>query len=372
MRRWRCRRERMKLAWSVFVLMAVAVPPVRADDGCPDLTGHYRVDGFGPVLGDALEALKLQSAGFTDSEVKISGDAAQSLSFWIKSGRSGAMASRPSLTLTRGAQYDCAAGAIVLRNSVESARKTDDGHLEGRSVVRLSRSGEGLGLSAEFHGGQRYTLYSYESARISVPKPGTGRTVIDGIRWPGIREPRPAKDYVPAPDSPAVADLRRQLQGVLGDVRLGGLEDRGGRVRASLNASRAEDVVAFEDRLHEAGLLYVTTQAPVWSNNQYYMEFLFGIAPGITARGWHPSVFRVQHEIDRLRSPMISVRGIKDADDGYIAELDVIGSESVDPLLQRLRTNTTMFRAIEVLDDVPQTDRRNLRVVRLRLKTSLG
>lgn len=39
-----------------------------ATQDCPDLAGHYRVDGFGPILGDALKVLGLQMAGFQDSE----------------------------------------------------------------------------------------------------------------------------------------------------------------------------------------------------------------------------------------------------------------------------------------------------------------
>lgn len=375
MMRWQGRGGRGWLAGCALLLMAAASPPAAAEPECPGLEGHYRVDGFGPVLGDALGVLGLGMAGFRDSEVQITGDAEQSLSFRIKSGSSSPMASRPSRVLTRGVDYDCAAGALTLRSSTESTRQTDAGFLEGRSVLRLRRSGAGLGLAVEFSGGQRSTLYSYDSARISVPRPGTGRTLHESIRWPGIQEPRPAsaRPYEPAPESAQVGDLRRRLDALLGGaVRVGGLDDSGGRVRASLSASQAEDVVAFEDRLRAAGLPYTTTRAPIWTNNQYFMEFLFGADAGAAARGWHPSVFRVQHEIDRLCPPMISVRKVEDAGDGYVAELDVIGDESPAPLLQRLRAGTTMFRDVELLDDAAQTDRRNLRRVRLRLKTASG
>lgn len=91
--------------------------------------------------------------------------------------------------------------------------------------------------------------------------------------------------------------------------------------------------------------------------------------PGGTGRGSHPGVFRVQEEIERLRSPMVSVRKVVDADGGHVAELDLIGDEPVDPLLQRLRSGTPMFRQVELIDDQPQAERRNRRLVRLRLKT---
>ena len=371
MRHRRCRGRFALLTGCVVLLIALtAGTPAWAAD-CPALEGHYRVESFGPVLGDSVTALGLQMAGFRDSEVKITGSADQSLSFWIKSGLSGAMGRQPSRVLTRGVDYDCAAGVLTLRQSTPSTRQTDEGYLEGRSTVSLTRSGAGLGLATEFRGGQRSTLYSYESARVSVPKLGTGRILREGIRWPGVQEPRPAAQrYEPVPESDQVRDLRRRLDGLLaGAVRIGGLDDSGTRVRASLSASRSEDVVAFEDRLREAGLVYTTARAPIWTNNQYFMEFVFGAEPGANAHGWHPSVFRVQEEIERLRSPMISVRKVVDADDGYVAELDVIGDEPVDPLLQRLRSGTPMFRRVELIDDSPQAERRNLRLVRLRLKT---
>ena len=67
-----------------------------------------------------------------------------------------------------------------------------------------------------------------------------------------------------------------------------------------------------------------------------------------------------------MQHPMVSVGKVDDQGDAYIATLDVLGAESTEMILKRLRLNTTMFRDIEVLDDTP-TERRNLRHVRLRL-----
>jgi hypothetical protein len=355
----------------VFWAMALALGPAtsaRADD-CPDLAGHYRVDGFGPVLGDALEALRLGTAGFTHSEVKITGDAGQTLRFFAKSGQSAPMASEPSRVLSRGEDYDCAGGALTLRGKVSSSRKTDAGFFEGHSIVRLTRSGSGLSISTEFRGGERTTLYSYESARVSIPKLGTGRSLSEHIRWPGIDEARPlAPQSASVAESAQVVELRRQLNSVLaGAVRLAALKDTGGdKVHASLSASKSADIIAFEDRLRDAGLVYSMTSGPTSSNNGYYMEMLFSTAAG-GAQAWRPSPFRVQHEIERIRHPMVSVRKVQASDNAYIAELNVIGAEPVEPILQRLRANTAMFASIEVLDDRPQPDQRNLRALRLRL-----
>lgn len=356
--------------WRVVgMTVAMALSPgtkANAAQDCPDLAGHYRVDGFGPVLGDALQVLGLQMAGFTDSEVKITGRTDTALHFWIKSGKSSPMSTQPTRTLTRGLDYQCAGASIVLKGSASSSRQGDAGWLEGQSSVSLSRSGMGLGLSASFHGRERTTIYSYDSARISIPKLGTAQTLGGGIRWPNISEPKPV-EYVPVPESEQVQAMRRQLTpSLLGGVALGGLRNEGDRVFASLNAPTADDVLTFEDRLHAAGMNYGVTRAPVWSNNGYTMQFVFGAGKGEATPAWHPSVFRVQQEIERMQHAMVSVSEVEDQGDYYVATLDVIGMESTEMILRRLRLATTMFREIEVLEDAA-TERRNLRRVRLRL-----
>lgn len=364
-----CARARaVALALIAFALGLTSSAGAQASgaQGCPDLAGHYRVDGFGPVLGDALDALDLRMAGFTGSEVKITGRAEASLQFWISSGGSSPMASRPSRTLTHGVDYDCANGAVALRRTASASRRTDEGWLEGRSTVRLSRAGSGLGIGTEFHGQQRSTIYSYDSARISLPKLGTSRAFAESIRWPNISEPRPLEQTYIAPiESDRVKAVRAALTAsVLGSVNLGGLQDSGGQVLASLSAQKSEEVVAFEDRLRAAGIAYRMRREPVWSANNWSMQAQ--ISTGDAQPGWHPSGFRVQHEIERMQHAMVSVSKVEDAGEAYIATLDVIGAEPSELILKRLRLNSTMFDEIEVIDDMP-TDRRNLRRVRLRL-----
>lgn len=358
--------QRLRVVACVVVTMLGPSATANAAQDCPDLAGHYRVDGFGPVLGDALKVLGLQMAGFQDSEVKITGRTNTALQFWIKSGKRSPMSTQPSRTLTRGVDYECAGSSIVLKGSTSSSRQTGEGWLEGQSTVSLSRSGVGLGLGTSFHGRERTTIYSYDSARISIPKLGTARTLGDGIRWPNISEPAPV-DYVPVPESEQVQTMRRMLTpSLLGSVSLGGLQDSGDRVLASLNTPRSEEVSAFEDRLRAAGIAYTVKREPIWSSNGYSMQFLFGGQEGDAVPGGRPSAFRVQQEIERMQHPMVSVSKVEENGDAYIATLDVLGGESAETVLKRLRLNTSMFRDIEVLDDTP-TERRNLRHVRLRL-----
>jgi len=366
------RRGRILCRWIALVTgLACAGPALAAAGDCPALDGHYRVTAFGPVLADAVTALGIPLAGFRDSEVKITGIDQDELRLWVKSGSSASMSGQPSRVLVLGVDFDCADGVLTLRQQVAATRKTDTAFLEGRSSVSLTRQGSGLGLSSEFRGGERSTLFSYDSARISVPRLGTQQTLRGSIRWPGIDEPRAEQPRSgPAPESATVLAARRQLDGLLGgNVRLGWLQDSGGRVRVSLSASRSEDVVAFEDRLHAAGVAYSVTRAPMWSNNQYAMELLVGApTPAAAGGGWHPSVFRVQQEIERMQHPMVSVRRVSESDTEYVAELDVLGGVPVDAILQRLRANSTLFGEIALIDDTSDAEHANLRHVRLRLR----
>ncbi len=371
--RWRHRAGRAGVSWlvaAIFGVISADVTQAGEAKDCPDIAGHYRVDGFGPVLGDALDALDLRMAGFSGSEVKIAGRADIELRVWIKSGTTGVMPSAASLVLRRGESYDCANGSVVLKRVVASSRQSDAAWLEGSSTVRLASDGRGgLSLSTEFYGRQRSTIFSYDSARVSIPKLGTAQTLAAAIRWPNIREPRPPSEtYVPIPEAAQVITMRQTLDSsLLGGVTLGGLQDSGGRVLASLSAQRSEDILAFEDRLRDAGIAYDVKRSPIWTNNQYYMQVLFGGTDGDLKRAWHPSEFRVLHEIEKIQHPMVSVSKVEDTGDTYIATLDVIGSESTETILKRLHLTTTMFSAIEVLDDTPHATARNLRIVRLRL-----
>ena len=354
---------------TLLTLAACGPSLALASSDCPDIRGHYRVDGFGPVLGDALEALGLEMAGFQDSEVKVTGDGVNVLAFWIKSGASSPMSGKPVVVLKRGADYDCAGGVVTLKRKVQASRQSSEGWLEGESTVQITRAGSGLGLGAAFRGGQRTTVYSYDSARISIPKLGTTQSIGAGIRWPGIDEPRPVSiTYVAPPESKQVKTARQMLtSSLLGNVNLGGLEEKGEQVLASLNTQQSDDVVAFEDRLRAAGIPYRMTREPVWSSNSWSMQALISSGSANAASGWHPSGFRVQHEINRMQHPMVDVREVEDAGDHYIATLSVIGSESPETILKRIRMNTRMFDEIIVLDDAPDYRSKNLRAVRLRL-----
>ena len=118
---------------------------------CPNVAGHYRVAGFGPVLGDALKVWGAEMAGFTDSEVKIAGNANQSLSLFLKSGNSGAMSSTPNRIWRINVNYRCDSGTIVFMQTAASARQLENGWYEGKTEIRIAPdSSRGLAINAFF------------------------------------------------------------------------------------------------------------------------------------------------------------------------------------------------------------------------------
>jgi hypothetical protein len=296
------------------LMMFAACSPVFAleSSGCPDLRGHYRVDGFGPVLGDALEALGLEMAGFQNSEVKVTGDGVSVLAFWIKSGSSSPMSSKPLVVLNRGSHYDCVGGAIVLKRKVPTSRQTSEGWLEGESTVQLTRAGGGLGLGAAFRGGQRTTLYSYDSARISFPKWGTTQSVGGGIRWPNISEPRPfSETYVAPPESQRVTRAREVLTSAIGARRRHisvDCKDSGDRMCSPASTHRTVRRRASPSRIAcaTAGISPIDVKrAPVWSNEplvsmQFAVRHRRTLGSEADLAGI-PACLRVQQEIERTQ-----------------------------------------------------------------------
>jgi hypothetical protein len=340
--------------------------------GCPDIAGHYRVAEFGSALGDALNALNARSAGFTGSEVKITGRPETGLGVHLKSGGSGAMPANPNFVLMSGVDFQCKNGWLVLARSVESSRKFGETWAEGRSVVSLApAAGGGLRIESSFSGSERTTLYSYDSARISVPKLGTGRRLSEIIRWPDITEPYAAPVAVtePAREPKAVAQVRRMLDTkVLGPVMLGGLKERGDAVAVTLKPPKSDDAVRLEDRLREAAIPYEVKVSPVWSDRTWHMELLVWPPGAGVTKPWKPSVHRVEHELRKFREPTVEVQRVEAVGDTYVATLRITGQRPVDGTLERLKTHSTMFSEIELLKEVQRTDPLEARVAQVRLR----
>lgn len=163
--------------------------------------------------------------------------------------------------------------------------------------------------------------------------------------------------------------MRRLLDAkVLGSLTLGGMQVRDGAVLVSLRARRQDDVVQFEDRLRTASIPYEFRRPPIWSNSVYELQLLVRPSSSRTGGPGRPSAYRVQQELLRMRHPLVDVTKVIDAGDAYVATLNILGQDSMESIVTRLRRNTDMFGDIVVLQDAARPDTPRLRVAQLQLR----
>jgi hypothetical protein len=325
---------------------AVAASATQDNSPCPDLSGHYRVAEFGDTNGDALKALRIPMAGFIDSEVRFKRGSGQDWSLFIKSGGSGRLSGSAATTLTHGVDFACRGGWVELLTPVRTSRKTEQGWFEGKTTLLLNKaSPSGLTLSARFSGGKRSTLYQ----QLSLPIPGTGIRLNESIRWPDISEPAPPSTDIapPAPEVPAVAQTRQRLSAsLLGPVLLAGLQPADLGVRATLKATRSEQVAALDERLRNAGIGYQVLRQPIWSGNAYHFELL--ILPAGSIAPWRPSLLWVEQELRRTRHPLAEPGSVQADPQGYRVTLTLSGSVQAQEVATRIQTLSGAFAEVRV------------------------
>ena len=343
---------------------------VKDNSACPDLSGHYRVAEFGDVNDDALQALRSRMASSLDSEVRFGRGVGQNWELFIKSGATGRFPGSPSVTLRHGTDFACRDGGMELITPVRTSRKTEQGWFEGQSVVLVNRaSPNGLRLTVRFSGGQRTTLYQYDSARLSLPVPGSGMRLNEGIRWPDVSEPAPPRidNTPPAPESPSVAQTRQRLSAtLLGPVILTGLKPDAQGVRTSLKATQSERVAAFEDRLRSAGMGYRVLRQPLWSNNAHEFELL--ILPAGSTAAWRPSLLWVENELRRIRHPNTAETGSIQVDpQGYRVAFTLSGGTQAQDVARHIQTRSTAFAEVQVQQPVEVSSASRARTAQLLL-----
>jgi hypothetical protein len=340
--------------YSVLALCTLALPAFAntANDNspCPDLSGHYRVTEFGEANADAIKALRIGMAGFIDSEVRFERSNGNNWNLFIKSGSTGSLSTSAATMLAHGTDFVCRDGWVELRTPVSTSRKTEQGWYEGQATVRLNKAGSsGLTLVTQFSGSQRSIIYQYDSARLSLPKLGTGIRLNESIRWPDVSEPAPPRYGAtpPAPEAPAVLQTRQRLPAhLLGPVIQTGLHPAAQGVRASFKATQSRQVAAFEDRLREASIGYQVLGQPVWSNNAYEFELL--ILPAGNAAAWRPSLLWVEHELQRVRHPAAEPGPVQQDPRGYRVTLTLSGDVQAQDVAARIHTLSGAFAEVRV------------------------
>ena len=372
------RRCRTALSLALPSLIAIAPLPATAQDragACPDLSGHYRTDMYSPAQTDLLKALGAGMADFAGSEVMLNMSADGRLAVHVQSGSKRSMSAQPARVLAQGVDFDCRGGAVVLRQAVPAQRKQEQLFFEGRSSVRLAPgSPSGLNIAVIFEGSQRASVFSYESARLSLPRPGTGVTLTETLRWPDVGEPGPPPEPAPRPESRAEVEARRVLQPLLHPVMLGGLQPRGDAVLASLRAPTSAQAVRFEERLRQAGVPHEIMTAPVWSNGAYFMEVLIRPARPATPSAaaapalQRPSPFWVTQTMnDAMQEAGLHVTGVEADGSAYVATLSVVGHPDVQRAIARLKLNADRFAAVVPLSEAPDALHPNVRVARWKV-----
>ena len=293
-----------------ILLFLLAVGLVPSAIACPDLTGRYRIgykSGLEPeAYGGILTALRVtrRPGGDLDLEISSSSDGRTMAVRLLASPTSPTETQQrqPHATLSFGADYDCKDGVVSLLAPFDDGRKSDNGYLEGTTVVSMRRgSGGGLAFTLQFTGVQRSTLYSYDSARISVPLPLTRRRLVE------TAEVMPAHLAPPPPDPAMVARKRAEeltLASLSSKVRsltgasIGVTEAKAEGTLLYLRASSTDAMLRIEDSLLTSDLPYEVVGEPYWAGSVYTFKILVRSERGGAVR--RPSAFRVEKELEKL------------------------------------------------------------------------
>ncbi len=336
-------RAALALRRCAVALLLGAAAAAHALPACPTLTGRYRVAGSAPELTEALQALGVPGGAEIDLVLESLGKGAV-----LNLGTAPARVPDAPVSglhmLTRGAEFDCRDGAIVLRQKVQAARKTASGYLEGETTLLLSPGTQGvLLLDLEFRGSERSTIYSYDSARVSLPRPFTGRSLQVRMTWlPAARAPAPPS--TPQPPNPAQRaaerqqdELRARLDSLLGRSMLGFMKSEEFGTRVQLRATRSADLLDTEDRLLASDLVYDVVREPGWYEGAHHSEIFVHLRQsGLPNR---PSAFRIRAELDRLMAGTGHV--VKAAREGqaYVLQVDLrrgaVAAEVIDGVVRR-------------------------------------
>lgn len=352
------------IAWTDVATASGATP------GCPDVSGRYSVTGLGPARSNALAAMQASMADYLDSGVELSGAVDGTLAVWTKSGSSGSWSTQPTAVLRAGTDFECVGGRLILSRPVLNAtRKTEEGKwYQGEATTTLSRiAGGELSIAVRFTGSERISLYRYESANVTIPKPGTRTTLTDIYRWPAYSNTDSLATTPPA--VPEVERAARQLltPQVLGNVVLAWLKPSGDGILVTLKVPRSNDVEAFEDRLRAASIAYETREGPIWSNNAYHMELLIRPAGAVAGLASRPSAFRIEKELQRSLPALVDVDKVAAAADGYVVTLNISDSTPIADVIRRVQLNSTMIGTMKLIEESTSAGSQ-VRIVRLDVR----
>ncbi len=364
--------KQLRATVSFFLFSFSLLPSGFAQATCPNIEGHYRVAGFGATLGDAVQVFDTKMAAFSDSEVKIVGNVNSRIAIYIKSGSLGKLSTQANTTWYLGSTYRCKDGWLEFTQPVQAERSIEGVWYQGETTIRIAPSQAGLAIESSFTGRQRVTLYSYESANVSLPKLGTKRTLIDAIRWPSIFEPVPTKKAPEIPEAKTVIEMRQMLNSsVRGNILLGVLKEADGAILATLRARSADDIAPFEDRLRAASIAFETKLAPIWSDGAYQFTMLLRTSVANAAQSRQLSskysAFRIQQELKKIGHPMVDVTKIVEQENDYLATMNVLNDVGADEIMLRIKNNVSLVGSTILTKENVHPTSEKIRVLEFRL-----
>ena len=164
-----CRRPRRGL------LLALVLPAFSggAAAACPDLSGRYHLVGEAHEVDVVLAALASPREAYRRSAIALQGPQRGELVVTLRGGLTADWPPRASARLQEGRDFRCEDGSLQLLHAAQSERwpGEDDSWYRGTASIRLNRHHDGgLQLQLRFEGSQSISLYSYDSAQVSVPE----------------------------------------------------------------------------------------------------------------------------------------------------------------------------------------------------------
>lgn len=313
---------------------------------CPDLSGNYRVVDSGVALTDALNALRSRPADPRGIILKFSGATNGQLSIEIVHTASGYRSTQPHI-LSLGTDFECKSGSLVFPPIADTYRKPDGETVyEGTSSISMSapRNG-GIPVVVNFSGGKRTTLFSYDSARISIPNPGTRTTIRDTLYFQAMSDAQvEAATAPPRVESNDERDVRLLLTRVLLEgVFRDAIESKQDGVLVKFRAMVSDDVLAFEERLRSASIHYEIVGEPYWENNHYDFALLFRKTGDAKTSASRPSLMRIETDMRELAWPLANLEKVERVDDRYFATITLQPDGDVQRIIQRIKVQTGLI-----------------------------
>lgn len=269
---------------TLMIFAFVACGAAHAANSCPQVSGAYGIAGETRSVEGVLRVLGVGLPDYAGGSLFIAPDEHGRLVVQVRPIAGDPLRTYATRTLQTPLDYSCKGGWMVMQSQTKSNLNIGLASYEGLFTLRfkplVSSEDDSLQLELTFKGHKTVTLFSYDSARIEIGIPWSRYSNTTKLEWlqtasrvPPLAQPAAAQALV---ESPAVQRLRQALTpALMQDIRLNELAPVAKGVIARIAVRRTQDLVALEERLQTAGLVFVVVGKPVWTSQGYLVELLF-------------------------------------------------------------------------------------------------